>query len=101
LVVRLQVDDPDAVELAQLSEQLPVPVLLRVELELELGSDGEPALRSRSGRDDETGGTLLAPERLAEPELALPKREIQGGALERPAPIALAQLLEVVEPVGE
>ena len=104
-VVRLQVDDADAVERAQTLQKRPVPVRLGVELELELRLDLEPPIRRGAGRDDEADGTLLAPERLAEAELVLPEREIEERALERPAPVILpgvvlriaAPKLELVE----
>ena len=100
-VVRLEVDDAHAVELAEPSEQLAVPVLLRIELELEPRRDLEPAPRRRAGGDDEPDGTLLAPERLAEAELVLAQPEIEHCTLERPAAIALGQLLELVEMARE
>ena len=70
-VVRLQVDDADAVERAQPPQEVAIPVRLGVELELELRRDREPALRVGAGGDDEADGTLRAAERLAEPELVL------------------------------
>src|SRR6185312_5063733 len=100
-VVRLEVDDAHPVELAETPEQPAVPVLLRVELELESGRELEPTLGSGARRDDEADGPLFAAEGLAEAGLGLPEREIEGGALERPAAVALAQLVELVEPVRE
>ena len=91
MVVRLEIDDADAVELAQALQQRPVPVLLGVELELEAGRELEPPLGRGARRDGEADGQLLAPERLAEGELVLAKRKIEDRALEGPASEALAR----------
>src|SRR5207302_226338 len=93
-VVRLQVDDPDTVELTQMPHKRPVPLRLGIELELQLGRDLEPPIRFRASRHDEAKRLLLTPERFAETELVLPEREIEQRALEGPASVALRQLLE-------
>ena len=46
--------------------------------------------RVAARRDDEAHRAVLAPERGAERELVLPQREVERGALERPAPVVRA-----------
>src|SRR6202007_2373770 len=99
-VIRLQVDDANAVERAEPLQEQPVPVLLGIELELEPACDLAPPLRRGPRRDDEANRTLLASECSAEAKLVLSQCEVEGGALERPTAIALCQRLDLVEAGG-
>src|SRR5439155_517436 len=60
-----------------------------IELELEFRIQLQPGANLQPGRDDETDGTVLAPERAPEREAVLSQRQVEPRALERPAPVVL------------
>ena len=86
-VVRLQVEDAHPPRPGEALHERPVPVVLRVELQLELRIVLEPRERVVTRRDHEAHGPVLALERGTERELVLPQRQVERGTLERPAPV--------------
>ena len=86
-VVGLQIEDAHAAGCREPLHERPVPLVLRVELQLELGRGLEPGESVAAGRDDEAHRPMLAPERVAEAEAVLPQREVERRTLERPAPV--------------
>src|SRR5439155_10718254 len=89
VVLALEVEHAHASRRRDRAHVLVTPVAHRVELELELRIQLQPGANLQPGRDDETDGTVLAPERAPEREAVLSQRQVEPRALERPAPVVL------------
>ena len=99
LVLALQVERVDGARLDQLPDQLVGPVVGRVELEAQGRVDLEPLAdrldrgdlvgsgRRQPHRDDEGDRPRLAPEHLVQRLARLAQRQVERGALERPAAV--------------
>ena len=87
-VVRLEVGDAHPAGRGERVHVRLVPLAGdRVDLELEVGRDLEPAADVLARRDDEAQRRRLAPDDLAERAARLAQREIEQRALEGPAPV--------------
>src|SRR5947209_2353028 len=102
VVLALQVEHADVSCRGDLAHVLVAPLARRIELELQFRVQLEPGPDLESRRDDEAHRTVLASERPAEREAVLAQREVEAGALERPAPVVLeAVLVEAARVVRE
>ena len=105
-VVRLQVEDAHAIGRSEPLHQRAIPVLPHVQLELELGVQLAVRLDLGARGRDEADGLELTPENVGERAPGLPQREVERGALERPAPVVARRAhlrlaveeLELVQP---
>ena len=103
LVLALQVQGVHRAGLDELGDQLVVPVVGRVELEAQAGIDGEALAnwidrrgirllalggnRRQPHRDDERDGPRLTTQVLVQGGAGLAQRQVERGALERPATV--------------
>jgi hypothetical protein len=86
-VIRLQVEDTYSVGRRKPLHKGPVPVVFRIELELELWFVAQPSEGVRTRRDDEAHGPMLPSEGRSQQEAALAQREVEGRALECPTTV--------------
>ena len=88
LVEALQIDGIDGAGRCESVDELGRPFVARVELEAQRGIELEVGERVLLRRDDEGDGPRLSSERLCDGEPGLAEREVEGGALDTPAPVA-------------
>ena len=119
-IVALQVQDVHAGELADLGDQVRIPVVLRVELEPQLGMLGQALLKRLGVRGagvvaeapqargaDEAHGARLAPDSFEERDSVLAQRQVERRALVGPAAVVArgvadrGRVGEEVEPAEE
>ena len=86
-VVRLQVEHTHATGGGEPLHEGPLPLVVWVELQLELRCRLEPREGIAARGHDEAHRPVLTSERVAEVRAVLPERQVEGRAFERPAPV--------------